>query len=106
MKILTIAATKLAFYYSLNNGKDVIKSGTWIASKVLDKKGNIKPFTHLKVKLVSWSSPHYFIAEIKEIERLQDVDLRASRGAEPSFLFKLGVINHSEIPAKDFLGIK
>lgn len=105
MKLLIIAVPKYNFYNALHHKGDIIKSGKWIGGKVLDKKGKTKPFTHLKVKLVSWSSPFYFIAEIKEVERLQDVILD-NKESEPSFLFKLGIINHSEIPVKDFLGIK
>lgn len=104
MKMLTIASPKYAFYNALHHEGDIIKSGKWIGGKVLGKKGNTKPFTHIKVKLVSWSSQHYFIAEIKEVERLRDVIL--DKEPEPSFLFKLGIVNHSEIPVKDFLGIK
>ena len=98
MKQLTIAIPKPQFYAALET-RTLIKNGDWIRDKVLNKKGKTKPFTHLKVKLTSWSSPHFFIAEIKQIERLEDVQTVTLK-YEPCFKFTLGVINHFEIPTK------
>ena len=98
MKLLTIAISKPQFYAALER-KSLIKNGNWIRDKVLNKKGKTKPFTHLKVKLTSWNSPHFFIAEIKQIDRLEDVQA-ANLKYEPCFKFTLGVINHFEIPTK------